>query len=85
MLLAPSGVASIRTRDVQLVQSSHGLGITWRQYKKDQKKKKGTGKKGDIYAYKVTVRRPAAQSGKIKVGDTLLRVNGMSTAGMKVD
>ena len=31
------------------------------------------------------MRRPAAQSGKIKVGDTLLRVNGMSTAGMKVD
>ena len=58
MLLAPSGVASVRTRDVQLVQSSHGLGITWRQHKKDQKKKKGSGKKGDIYAYKVTVRRP---------------------------
>ena len=64
-----------RKKDVQLIQSSHGLGLTWRTTSRVDTEK------SSIYVHKVTVRRPAAQSGKIQVGDILLFIDGVSVEG----
>ena len=66
-----------RKKDVQLIQSSHGLGLTWRTTSRVDTEK------SSIYVHKVTVRRPAAQSGKIQVGDILLFIDGVSVEGKK--